>query len=221
MPTRLFRTVRSMLCGSLLAGLASAAIATPPLPPAGTYTVLATPERYSTGGSVEVVELFSYGCVHCAESAAEVDRARRLWPSQVAFKLVPAMFNMPWLVYARGFYVARQFHAVEASHLALFKAKWVDHRPLEQLPQLAQFYAGYGIDPAQFVDLAQSRPVWEQMRHDALLAERWGVDSTPAFIVDGRYRVSADGNHSYAGMLAVVDALVRHDLEQVTPATPK
>lgn len=208
---RIRRRLALGLSAGLLCGLGGPAAAAS-MPPASSYTVLPAPERYSAGGKVEVVEVFSYGCVHCAEAAVPVDAFRRRLPATVAFKLVPAMFNRPWLVYARGFYVARRFHVVEASHLALFKARWVDHQPLDQLPQLAGFYAGYGIDTARFMALATSRPLWEEMRHDALLAERWGVESTPTFIVNGRYRVSADGNHSYAGMLEVVQALVRHEL---------
>lgn len=190
---------------------------TAPLPPTGSYSVLPSPERASAAGRVEVVEVFSYGCIHCAEAAVQVDRFRRQLPAGVAFKLIPAMFNMPWLVYARGFYVARNHHAVEASHLALFKALWVDHQPLDQLQALAGFYAAYGIDSGQFLEQANSRSVWETMRHDALLTERWGVDSTPSFVVNGRYKVSADGNQSYAGMLEVVRTLVRHELQPPAP----
>ncbi len=204
----------------LLWATSVASAAEPGLPPAGTWTALPTPERYSAAGEVEVVEVFSYDCVHCAQAAVEVDRFRRRLPPRVAFKLMPAMFNRPWLTYARGFYVARQLQVVGASHLALFKARWVDGRPLDGLPQLADFYGTYGIAPTRFMALAGSRTVWEQMRHDALLAERWGIESTPSFVVNGRYRVSADGNHSYAGMLDVVQRLVLHELAVRPPATP-
>jgi thiol:disulfide interchange protein DsbA len=153
------------------------------------YVALPVPnQRLSRDGKVEVVEVFSYGCIHCAEFSITADQLRKSLPQGVVFKLIPAAFNDQWIPFARAYYAAKKLGLVDKTHIALFKAKFVDHYPIGSMDELADFYAQHGADRAEFLRIANSAEVTAQMASDAALIQKWGVDGTPTIVVDGKYR---------------------------------
>jgi len=151
-------------------------------------TIGGTPQRYSNEGKVEVVEVFSYGCIHCAHFAPLAEQMRKQLPAGVVFKLLPAAFNDQWVPYARAYYAAQKLGVVEQTHLALFKAKFDDHYPISTLDEIADFYASHGVKRDDFMRIASSDEVTQQIRKDAALVQAWQVDGTPTIVVDGKYR---------------------------------
>jgi len=105
----------ALLGGLLLASACSAAPdAAAPYTDGDQYVTLPAPhERYSPAGKVEVVEVFSYGCIHCAHFAPTADQLRKSLPKGVVFKLMPAPFNEQWMPFARAYYAADKLGVVE------------------------------------------------------------------------------------------------------------
>jgi thiol:disulfide interchange protein DsbA len=89
--------VVALLGGLLLTSACTAQSGTPPPYTEGSeYVTLPGPhQRYSSEGKVEVVEVFSYDCIHCAHFAPMAEKLRKELPPGVVFKLVPAAFNSP------------------------------------------------------------------------------------------------------------------------------
>ena len=192
----MFKRFAQLRVVSLLAGLllASACTATDsnesaPYTNGTEYVTLAGPaHRYSDEGKVEVVEVFSYGCIHCAHFAPLAEQMRKQLPPGVVFKLMPAAFNDQWVPYARAFYAAKKLGVMDENHLALFQAKFDEHYPLSTLDELADFYASHGAKREDFMRIATSEEVTAQIRKDATLIQQWQVDGTPAIVVNGKYR---------------------------------
>lgn len=191
-----FATLRAL---GLVAGLllASACTATgtgdaaAPYTDGSEYVTLAAPaHRMSNDGKVEVVEVFSYGCVHCAHFAPIAEQLRKQLPPGVEFKLLPAAFDDQWVPFARAYYAAKKLGVVEQTHLALFKAKFDDHYPISTLDELADFYAMHGVKRDEFMRIASSDEVTQQIRKDMELVKAWQVDGTPTIVVDGKYRTA-------------------------------
>jgi thiol:disulfide interchange protein DsbA len=182
--------VLSLLAGLLLASACTAGSNDPvPYTDGAEYITIAGPaHRLSDAGKVEVVEVFSYGCVHCAHFAPIADEMRKQLPAGVVFKLMPAAFNDEWLPYARAFYAAQKLGVVNQTHLELFKAKFDDHYPVSTLDELADFYASHGVNREEFLRIASSEEVTAQIRKDAALIQQWQVDGTPTIVVNGKYR---------------------------------
>ena len=104
------------------------------------YATLPAPNRrLDNNGKVEVVEVFSYGCVHCAHFAPLAAKLRKELPAGVTFKLLPSPFSAEWLPYARAYYAARQLGVAERTHQALFDAKFKQNYPINSLEDLADF----------------------------------------------------------------------------------
>lgn len=201
------------LLGGLLLTSACTAQSSAPAPyTEGTeYVTLPAPyQRYSSAGKVEVVEVFSYGCIHCAHFAPLADKLRKELPPGAEFKLVPAPFSAEWLPFARAFYAAQQMGVVDRTHLALFVAKFGQNYPINSLDELADFYAREGVDRAKFLQIATSDEATAKLKNDLTLIQHWQVDGTPTIVVNGKYRIT--GVKTQEEMAAVALWLTKREL---------
>lgn len=182
----------SLFAGLLLATACTARSGTaPPYTEGNQYVTLPGPhQRYSNQGKVEVAEVFSYGCIHCAEFAPIAEKLKESLPPGVKFELVPAPFSAEWLPFARAYYAADKLGVVDRTHLQLFVAKFAQHYPMNSLDDLADFYASMGVNRAEFMRLATSDAATAKLKADLALIQKWGVDGTPSIVVDGKYRVA-------------------------------
>lgn len=159
------------------------------------YFPIDPPQPTSTGNKIEVVEVFSYACPHCAHFQPEADALKSRLPKDAQFVLIPAVFGNPqWEPFARAFYTARSMGVLEKTHQALFDALHRDRLPLFSLDALANgFYAKYGVNPSTFVSTASSFVIDSEMAHGDQLIRAYGVNATPTLVVNGKYRVEMNG----------------------------
>jgi len=156
------------------------------------YVVIEPALPTSTGDKVEVVEVFSYACPHCAHFQPYADELKSKLPPNAQFVLLPAVFNPAWEPFARAFYTAQTLGLVDKSHQALFDAIHRDHLPLGTLDALASFYAPYGTTSSNFLSTANSFVIDAKMSRGTDLVRGYGVEATPTLVVNGKYRVSAN-----------------------------
>lgn len=204
--------VLTLSAGLLLASACTAQSNAPaPYTEGSEYVTLPGPhQRYSSEGKVEVTEVFSYGCIHCAQFAPIAEKLRKQLPAGVTFKLLPAPFSAEWLPFARAYYAAKQLGVIDRTHLALFAAKFGQNYPINSMDELADFYAREGVDRAEFMRIATSTETTAKLKSDLELIRKWQVDGTPTIVVNGKYRVA--GVHSYDEMAAVAQWLVNREL---------
>ncbi len=156
------------------------------------YTVIEPPVPTSTGGKVEVTEVFSYACPHCAHFQPYADELKSKLPANAQFVLVPAVFNPSWEPFARAFDTAQALGLVDKTHQALFDAIHRDHLPLRDIESLGNWYAGQGANAGNFLSTANSFVIEAKMAHGNDLVKSYGVEATPTLVVNGKYRVSAN-----------------------------
>ncbi len=204
--------VLALFSGLLLASACTAQSSDPvPYTEGVDYVILPAPhERYSDAGKVEVVEVFSYGCIHCAQFAPEADKLRKELPPGIEFKLMPAPFSATWVPYARAYYAAKKLGVVDRTHLQLFEAKFAKHYPINSMDELADFYAREGVNRAEFMRIALSEETTAKMKRDLNLLRTWQVDGTPTLVVNGKYLVATVNSH--ARMLIVAQWLAKREL---------
>jgi thiol:disulfide interchange protein DsbA len=154
------------------------------------YIVLAKPTPPASG-KVEVTEVFSYACPHCAHFQPYADQLKSKLPAGVTFGYMPVVFNPSWEPLARAYYVAQSLGVLDKTHQALFDALHRDHKPLRSIEDLAGFYAGYGVDPKTFTSTAQSFVVEGNLSQGRERAMAYQIESTPTLIVNGKYRLDA------------------------------
>ncbi|MDR3388581.1 MAG: thiol:disulfide interchange protein DsbA/DsbL [Rudaea sp.] len=158
---------------------------------AGQDYFLIEPQKAMTGDKIEVLEVFSYACPHCAHFQPYAEELKSKLPANAHFDLLPAVFNAQWEPFARAFYTAKSLGLLDKTHQALFDAIHRDHQPLHSIDDLANlFYANYGANPGNFLSTANSFVVEADLARGNDLVRDYHVDATPSLIVNGKYRVT-------------------------------
>jgi protein dithiol oxidoreductase (disulfide-forming) len=214
----MFKTARFrlavLLCSLALTSACSAASSdktAAPFTDGVEYVTLPAPhQRASTSGKIEVVEVFSYACIHCAEFSPYADDLRKALPAGVEFKLVPAPFNDSWVPFARAYYAAKKLGVLDRTHDLLFERKFKEQYPINSMDEIADFYASQGVNRDDFLKIANSAEVDAQIKKDLALIQAWGVDGTPTIVVDGKYR-SANVK-DFPQLVALTKWLVQQEL---------
>jgi protein dithiol oxidoreductase (disulfide-forming) len=209
--------------GFLLAGLVAAstvfaADAPAPAAPATweagkNYFAVDPPQPTATGDKVEVLEVFSYACPHCAHFQPTAEEIKKSLPAGAVFVYMPAVFNPSWEPFARAYYTAESLGVLDKTHQELFDALHKDHQQLRTIDDLAGFYAQHGVDKAKFLATAGSFEVESKLQRASQIVKADGVDGTPSIIVNGKYRVTGVSAGGYPQMVQVVDFLVKKELD--------
>jgi len=176
------------------------------------YFVIDPPAPTASADKIEVVEAFSYACPHCAHFQPSADELKAKLPKGVSFSYLPAVFHESWEPFARAFYAAEALGVLNSTHQATFDALHRDHKSLNDLPSIAQFYGTLGIDPKGFLSTAQSFVVEGKLAKGQEMLQKYGIDGTPTLIINGKYRVTGGSAGSLPQMIDVTLFLVNKEL---------
>jgi len=168
---------------------------------------------------IEVVEIFSYACIHCKTFEPAVEAWAVEIPNDIDFYRMPATFNPTWTALAQGFYTAEALGVLDQVHEAMFRAihdRGVNVAEPELMAQL--FEAAAGVSPSQFNQVFNSFSVRSRVQQADARGRVYRITGTPTMIVDGTYRVDARLAGSHGNMLEVVDFLVERQRSAGRPA---
>ena len=154
---------------------------------------------------IVVTEAFSYACPACNQFHTTADQLAQSLPSNAVMTYLPVSFrpdeNFP--LFQRAYFAAKALGVADKTYDAMFDAIWksgelasddlTTGRPKPQsawptIDDVAKFYAKYGIDPKQFVAVANSFSINTQMKRADDMVKAYGVEGTPTIIVNGKYR---------------------------------
>ena len=164
----------------------------------------------TTGGSMEVVEAFSYLCTHCNTFEPYINAWKKRKPEHVEFRRIPVVFGRgSWELYARGYITAEMMNVPDTAHSALMDRLWQEKKIIRSMEELAEFYSQFGVDKDKFLATSASFAVETRLMKDQQKVLAYGVTGTPSLIVNGKYRISGNAAlPSYDAMLDVVDFLI-------------
>lgn len=182
------------------------------------YEPLAEPQPTIGKGGIEVAEVFSYMCIHCANLQPLLNTWKANLPADVRFEYVPGVFGGVSDNFARAYYAAEALNLVDTTHDDLFKATLIERSFTTASPEeIADWYGARGADRDAFLSTMQSFAVTAKLNRAKQFALRGGVDATPMIIVNGKYRAMATGDRGMQGLLDTVDWLVAHERAGSTP----
>lgn len=178
----------------------------------GQHYFLITPAQPTASGNrIEVVELFSYLCVHCANLEPRLRDWKANMPAEAQFSHMPAIFNNDLAALARAFYAAEVLGILDASHPALFRAIHIDRKPLRGMEDLARFYSDFGVTEAQFLDAAKSFAVETKVNRARQMGMRYQIDGTPTVVIAGKYRATITSAGGVDELFELIEELVARE----------
>jgi thiol:disulfide interchange protein DsbA len=176
------------------------------------YFPIQPAQTTTTGDKIEVVEVFSYACPHCNDVAPMVADIKKRLPANAEMVLLPAQFGFAaWQTYARAFYTAQALGLLDKSHADVFRAIYVDKKLDNRSPtfaSIAEFYAQYGVSADDFTATSKSFAIEARLKRNDALIKAYGVDSTPQFVVNGKYRLDGNSAGGYDKIEALINYLV-------------
>jgi thiol:disulfide interchange protein DsbA len=199
------------LLGALALGIPALSVAQLTVDPEGKYDLIDPPQRTSTPGKVEIVDVFWYGCPHCWRFLPSMEALEKRKADYIEIRRMPAIFRDSWAIHARAYYTAKLLNAVEQIHRPLFEAIHEQNKKLNTRESLREFFVAHGVDGKAFDKTFDSFAVETMLRKSVLMQGRYGVRGTPSVIVNGKYRVSAGKAGGYAEMVDVAEALAARE----------
>jgi protein dithiol oxidoreductase (disulfide-forming) len=164
---------------------------------------LKPPIPVESGGKIEVLEFFWYGCIHCYNLEPQVEAWLKRLPKDVEFRRVPAVFNERWGLDATIFYAMEAMELLDKLHRPLFDAIHKQRLRTDDEQALSEWLTKQGVDAKKFMETMKSFGVRSKTRRAIQQTIAYKIDGTPAMAVHGRYTLSAQPN-----MMQVVDQLV-------------
>jgi thiol:disulfide interchange protein DsbA len=160
-------------------------------------------------GKVEVVEVFSYACVHCKTFDPMLEAWRAEQADDVDFHRIPATFNQTWALFAQAFYTANVLGISEEVHTPIFRAVHDQGINLLDPSAMAALFQQTGnVSAEEFNQVFNSFSVRSRVQQADANGRAYRVSGVPALVVDGVYRVDGQMAGSNTRMLEVVDYLV-------------
>jgi len=169
------------------------------------------PAITDSGGKIEVVEFFWYGCPHCYTIDPEVKAWLKKKPEDVVFRHVPAPLNPRWAAHARFFYAAEILGVADKLHKPLFEAMHKENRRLFDKESLLEFAGEQGVDKEEFRKAWDSFAVALRVQRAKKLAEQYQIDSVPVFGVNGKYKTSVSLTGSSGKLFEIIDKLISEE----------
>ncbi len=181
----------------------------PTAPEAGRGQRLPVPVQTEDASKVEVVELFSYACIHCKNFDPTLEAWRAEQADDVLFRRVPAIFNKTWEFLAQAFYAAEVLGIGEKVHHPIFSALHDRGVNLGNPSLMAALFQEVGeVAPEDFTQVFNSFSVRSRVQQADAHGRAYRVTGVPALIVDGVYRVDGKMAGNNTKMLEIVDFLV-------------
>lgn len=173
------------------------------------YTVLPEPQPTFGTGGIEVAEVFTYTCIHCANLQPTINAWKPTLPSDVSFRYVPGAFGGPSDNFARAFFAAETMGLLDKTHDGVFKAFFVERKfQTGSLEEIADHYASQGANRETFLSTMNSFAVTAKVNRARQFALRTKVEATPTMIINGKYSATTTNDRGPEGLLATVEYLV-------------
>jgi len=184
------------------------------------YELIHAPGLFAADdGKIEVIEVFGYTCIHCANFEPLLAHWEQTLAEDVRFIRLPAAFGGVKDAWARAYYAAEQLGVLERSHIATFEALHQQRSlPMQGVSttQLAEFHAHLGVDPEKYIEALLGSEVDSKVEAAHAFSQRTRVPGTPALIVNGKYLVR--GN-SFEDFLRITDALIAQERQAASSDT--
>ncbi|MBL4682842.1 MAG: thiol:disulfide interchange protein DsbA/DsbL [Pseudomonadales bacterium] len=173
------------------------------------YSLLENPRRIR-GDKIEVMEFFSYGCIHCYNLEDDLLDWTEDKKESVKFIRTPVIANEQWRTFGRAYYAMQAEGLLEANHKRVFR----EIHEVRRNQNLAERFSEFLFSNSQseekesFIKSFNSLPITQKIERADQLARRFKIATVPNLVVNGKYLVRASSSVGLSRMLDVVDHLI-------------
>ena len=159
---------------------------------------------------IEVIEFFWFGCGHCFSLEQLIKDWKSEVSSEVDFFRLPVVWNAQTKTHAKLFFATETLRVPEAIQ-GIFSAIHYNRKMMLSDKEIIPFFQGYGIQEDKYLAATNSFGLKNNLRKAELFAFKYGIKGVPAFIVNGKYKVSATREIGTEDLLDVVNYLIEKE----------
>ena len=180
------------------------------------YLLIEDPRRVR-GDQIEILEFFSYGCIHCYNFDPVLGDWAESKGESIKFVRMPAVSNDYWRLLGRNFYTLEKLGLTEEYHLPFFREIHEVGRNFSSPEKLADYFEGHGVPREDYLKAFNSPEVSRNLSNADQMARRLRTSSVPTIVVNGKYMVKVTGVVGTSRMLDVMDHLIEKESAQSAP----
>lgn len=185
----------------------------------GTHFARMTPTQPTVGGAdkIEVAEIFWYGCNHCYDFEAFINRWKADIPANVRFVRIPATWNPLVRLHAQLYYTEEvlanndKIADPDTFRAAVFAEYHRRGNRLASVDSIQELFEKHGVSAEDFQSTWNSFEVAQKLRVAQDLARRYSISSVPAMVVNGKYRTGAAEAGGYPRLMELIDELIERE----------
>ena len=185
---------------------------------AGThYTELASAFETDNKDQVVVYEFFGYKCPHCSNFQTYMKPWHKKLPKNIKLVRVPVVFQPGWDILAKAYYTAETMGIIEKTHQPLFDAIHKQRKNFRSIEDLASWFESeFSVDKAAFLSTANSFMIDSKVRQSNNMMRKMQITSTPALVVNGKYKPIPKALGTIPGMLDLVSHLSKIEAKSMS-----
>lgn len=166
------------------------------------------------GKKDEVMEFFSYGCVHCFNFDPEIESWVEENSDTVKFARTPALGSKLWRLYGQTYYTMLELGILDEYHAKFFADIHTARRNLSSMNTVAAWFEGKGTTEAEFRRTFESENVKRRMASADAITRAYKISSVPGVVVNGKYHVRINSDVGTARLLEVTEHLLKEDMSE-------
>lgn len=171
------------------------------------YFLLENPRRVR-GDKIEVMEFFSYGCIHCYNFDPGLNGWAEANSDKINFVRTPAVSSELWRMLGRNYYTMEKLGLVDEYHLPFFREVHDVRRNFSSLKRLSDYFDNRGTTAEEYTKAFNSPEVSRKMAVADQMGRRLLVSSVPTIVIHGKYMVRITRSVGLSRMLDVMDYLL-------------
>ena len=173
------------------------------------YTLLDTPLTNQQRDSIEVIEYFSYRCIHCKNFEPFLEDWLVEIPENVNFARQHVVFSTSDELFARTHLALKQSPNYSSLHNRLFSAVHDRQKQFTDLEDITSYLEDYDLDPNEFNRSFTSTRTDRRLTNNRSRQARSQLTATPSLLISGKYLISMKNGQPRA--LEVASELIERE----------
>ena len=182
------------------------------------YQLIDSPRRIK-GEQIEIIEFFSYACVHCYNFDPDLTDWVEQQGDKIKFQRMPLAISGNARMLGRHYYTLASLDLLGDYHMPFFRAIHEQRQTFNSPEQLAGFFPGRVVTAEDYTRAYHAAEVTVEVKAADRMARRLQISAVPTVVVQGKYRVRPSGTIGPKRMLDVVDYLIALESSPALPIT--
>lgn len=173
------------------------------------YRVIEDAKPRRPGEPIEVVEYFSYQCIHCKNFDPVLDEWAAAQADDIVVKKLPVAWSPIQTVLGQTYLTLEEAQVLEQNHGRIFRAIHDARRQFLTPEMVADYVDGRGITRDEFLRVFNSPNIRRAMARADAKQRELQISGTPTLVVAGKYVIGMTGGQKRA--LEVVEHLIAQE----------